>query len=81
MLAMKKKKRDQLLKPILVGLRIPESEVYGEDDGANWSWYQHLLAPQGEGNMVKPVPRDLRTETAINKLFTVFFTCLLYILP
>ena len=54
--------------------------MYGEDDGATWGWCKRLLELRVEGNGVKPVPRHLHTENATNKLFTVFFTCLHWIL-
>ena len=67
--------------PFLTGLLVPEGEVYDKDEGANSRWYRWLLEAGVEGNGIKPVPPDLRTESGTNKLFTVFFTCLLCILP
>jgi hypothetical protein len=65
----------------LTGLAVPEGEVYDKNEATNSRWYKWLLRAGVEGNGIKPVPRDLRTEGSTNKLFTVFFTCLLCILP
>lgn len=62
-------------------LAVDDGEVY---DGVAYSqsaWYAKLLGAGLEENGIKPVPAELRKETAYNKLFTVFFTCLLCILP
>ena len=44
-------------------------------------WYNLLLKAGVEENGIRPVPPEGRTETQLSNLFTVFFTCLLCILP
>ncbi|XEV05893.1 hypothetical protein FSHL1_011180 [Fusarium sambucinum] len=44
-------------------------------------WYRLLLQAGVEQNGIRPVPPEERTETQHSNLFTVFFTCLLCILP
>ncbi|KAH6965880.1 permease for cytosine/purines, uracil, thiamine, allantoin-domain-containing protein [Fusarium venenatum] len=44
-------------------------------------WYKLLLQAGVEQNGIRPVPPEERTETQHSNLFTVFFTCLLCILP
>ncbi|RBR06432.1 uncharacterized protein FIESC28_11055 [Fusarium coffeatum] len=44
-------------------------------------WYKLLLEAGVEENGIRPVPPEGRTETQLSNLFTVFFTCLLCILP
>ncbi|KAF5532146.1 Purine-cytosine permease FCY22 [Fusarium napiforme] len=44
-------------------------------------WYRKLLDAGVEENGVRPVPIEERTQTQHSNLFTVFFTCLLCILP
>jgi hypothetical protein len=44
-------------------------------------WYKLLLQAGVEENGIRPVPPEERTETQYSNLFTVFFTCLLCILP
>ncbi|KAK0636958.1 permease for cytosine/purines, uracil, thiamine, allantoin-domain-containing protein [Bombardia bombarda] len=44
-------------------------------------WYQRLLDAGIEENGIKPVPVGQRTSTQYSNLFTVFFTCLLCLLP
>lgn len=65
----------------LAGLFVSDGEVYDANEGTNSKWYRWLRDAGVEANGIKPVPRELRTESDSNKLFTVFFTCLLCILP
>lgn len=44
-------------------------------------WYLKLLDAGVEENGIRPVPPEERTQTEYNELFTVFFTCLLCVLP
>lgn len=44
-------------------------------------WYRKLLDAGVEENGIKPVPVEKRTSTKYTNLFTVFFTCLLNLLP
>lgn len=56
-------------------------EVYEAHPDRNSKWYQKLLDAGVEENGIKPVPVEHRTSTQYNNLFTVFFTCLLGLLP
>ena len=56
-------------------------EVYEEHPEKNPRWYQKLLDFGVEENGIKPVPLESRTNTNYSNLFTVFFTCLLCLLP
>ncbi|KAK1782491.1 purine-cytosine permease [Copromyces sp. CBS 386.78] len=47
----------------------------------NPKWYQNLIDVGVEENGIQPVPIEGRTSTQYNQLFTVFFTCLLSLLP
>lgn len=44
-------------------------------------WYEKLVEAGVEENGIRPVALGQRKETQYNKLFTVFFTCLLCVLP
>ncbi|KAF4975816.1 hypothetical protein FZEAL_7435 [Fusarium zealandicum] len=44
-------------------------------------WYRKLLDAGVEENGIEPVPPEQRTQTEHSNLFTVFFTCLLCVLP
>ncbi|KAK7431467.1 hypothetical protein QQZ08_001957 [Neonectria magnoliae] len=44
-------------------------------------WYRKLLDAGVEENGIQPIPTEKRTQTQYNNLFTVFFTCLLCVLP
>lgn len=44
-------------------------------------WYRRVLDAGVEENGIRPVPIEERTQTQHSNLFTVFFTCLLCILP
>lgn len=65
----------------LSDLTVRDGEVYEENARADSRWYRRFLDAGVEVNGIKPVPRELRTQNDPNKLFTVFFTCLLCILP
>ncbi|KAK4214854.1 hypothetical protein QBC37DRAFT_282898 [Rhypophila decipiens] len=60
-----------------------DDQVYQTDPGANKTtrWHRFLLNAGLEGNGIQPVPVDQRTSTQYSNLFTVFFTCLLCLLP
>ena len=62
-------------------LHLEEGEVYHVEAEKNPKWYQKLLDLGVEENGIKPVPVELRTQTQYNNIFTVFFTCLLCLLP
>lgn len=66
---------------LLAALAVRDGEVYDGVARDRITWYTRLLNAGVEENGIKPVPAELRTETEYNKLFTVFFTCLLCILP
>jgi hypothetical protein len=66
---------------IISRLQLEEGEVYHVDAEKNPKWYQKLLDMGVEENGIKPVPVELRTQTQYNNIFTVFFTCLLCLLP
>ncbi|KAI8689903.1 hypothetical protein NCS56_00254200 [Fusarium sp. Ph1] len=67
----------------------------GNDDGPNVEvaasvkhmkgipsrWYRKVLDAGVEENGILPVPPEERTQTQHSNLFTVFFTCLLCVLP
>ncbi|KAJ4324265.1 hypothetical protein N0V84_003968 [Fusarium piperis] len=44
-------------------------------------WYRKVLDAGVEENGILPVPPEERTQTQHSNLFTVFFTCLLCVLP
>lgn len=44
-------------------------------------WYKKLVEAGVEENGIRPVPLEDRIQTQYNKLFTVFFSCLLCVLP
>lgn len=56
-------------------------EVYAAHPEQNAKWYQKLLDLGIEENGIKPVPVEFRTQTRYSDIFTVFFACLLNILP
>jgi NCS1 nucleoside transporter family len=62
-------------------LAVKDGEVYEANPDKNPKWYQRLLDAGVEENGIKPVPVDQRTSTQYSNLFTVFFTCLLCLLP
>ncbi|KAK3353047.1 permease for cytosine/purines, uracil, thiamine, allantoin-domain-containing protein [Lasiosphaeria hispida] len=62
-------------------LAVKDGEVYELHPEKNSKWYQRLIDAGVEENGIKPVPLEQRTSTQYNNLFTVFFTCLLNILP
>jgi hypothetical protein len=66
---------------LLSYLTLKEGEVYEVDPDKNPKWYQKLLDAGVEENGIKPVPLEQRTSTQYSNLFTVFFTCLLCLLP
>ncbi len=66
---------------VLSLLTVEAGEVYEAHPDKNSKWYQKLLDAGVEENGIKPVPVEHRTSTQYNNLFTVFFTCLLGLLP
>ena len=62
-------------------LNVRGGEVYNPHPEKNPKWYQNLLDAGIEENGIKPVPLSKRTNTQYSNLFTVFFTCLLCLLP
>lgn len=62
-------------------LAVKDGEVYQVVSEKNPRWYQRLLDAGVEENGIKPVPVEQRTSTQYSNLFTVFFTCLLCLLP
>ncbi|SPQ19937.1 a2d298bd-126c-408d-9260-45bf0d9d1fd3 [Thermothielavioides terrestris] len=62
-------------------LTVEDGEVYEAQPGKNPRWYQKLLDAGVEKNGIKPVPVGQRTSTQYSSLFTVFFSCLLCLLP
>jgi hypothetical protein len=62
-------------------LHVKKGEVYEIHAERHPKWYQRLLDHGVEENGVKPVPIELRTNRQYNNIFTVFFTCLLCLLP
>lgn len=69
-------------KPNIVELlHLQEGIVYERHPEKHARWYQRLLDYGLEDNGIMPVPLELRTSTEYNQLFTVFFTCLLCLLP
>jgi hypothetical protein len=79
------------------GLEVPKKSIFGASlisrhtvrDGETYSvdyekhprWYRRVLEAGVEDNGIKPVPLEHRTVTEYSNLFTVFFTCLLNLLP
>jgi hypothetical protein len=62
-------------------LAVGAGEVYEPHPEKNPRWYQKLLDSGVEENGIKPVPLENRTNTNYSNLFTIFFTCLLCLLP
>lgn len=67
----------------LASLTPEEGEVYHPDTERSGKpkWYRRLLDAGFEENGIKPVPIEERTSTQYSNLFTVFFTCLMCLLP
>lgn len=62
-------------------LRISDGEVYEASPEKHSKWYQRFLDAGAEENGIKPVPLFQRTNRQYSNLFTMFFTCLLCLLP
>ncbi|KXX77932.1 Purine-cytosine permease fcyB [Madurella mycetomatis] len=62
-------------------LKVNDGEVYESHPEKNPKWYQRLLDAGVEENGIKPVPIEQRASTQYSNLFTVFFTCLMCLLP
>jgi len=60
---------------------VQEGEIYEAHPEQHPRWYQRMLDAGVEENGIKPVPLEHRTVTQYSNLFTVFFTCLLNLLP
>ena len=75
-------KKNGFWSTLLSKLQVRDGEVYEASSAeSNPRWYQRLLDAGIEENGIKPVPLEHRTSTRYNYLFTVFFTCLLCLLP
>ncbi|KAK4156545.1 NCS1 nucleoside transporter [Chaetomidium leptoderma] len=75
------KEQNSLFRGLLSFLAVKDGEVYEAKPDRNPKWYQKLLDAGVEENGIKPVPIEQRTSTQYSNLFTVFFTCLLCLLP
>jgi hypothetical protein len=62
-------------------LKIKDGEVYEVNPEKHPRWYQRFLDTGAEENGIKPVPLSQRTNRQYSNLFTMFFTCLLCLLP
>lgn len=62
-------------------LRVNDGEVYKASPEKHPRWYQRFLDTGAEENGIKPVPLFERTNRQYSNLFTMFFTCLLCLLP
>lgn len=63
-------------------LKVDDGEVYDDIDlEKRPKWYQMFLDTGAEENGIKPVPLSKRTNRQYSNLFTMFFTCLLCLLP
>lgn len=62
-------------------LKVKDGEVYEFDPEKNPKWYQRFLDTGAEENGIKPVPLSQRKNRQYSNLFTMFFTCLLCLLP
>ncbi|KAK3954629.1 purine-cytosine permease [Pseudoneurospora amorphoporcata] len=62
-------------------LRNKDAQVNNIPFKENPKWYQNFIVVGVEENGIQPVPIEGRTSTQYNQLFTVFFTCLLSLLP
>jgi hypothetical protein len=62
-------------------LRVDDGEVYESNPEKHPRLYQRFLDTGAEENGIKPVPLFKRTNRQYSNLFTMFFTCLLCLLP
>ncbi len=62
-------------------LKVKDGEVYEVNPEKHPKWYQRILDTGAEENGIKPVPLSKRTNRQYSNLFTMFFTCLLCLLP
>src|ERR1700709_2627234 len=62
-------------------VRVNDGEVYESAPEKRPKWYQRFLHTGAEENGIKPVPLSQRTNRQYSNLFTMFFTCLLCLLP
>jgi len=76
-----KEKHPFLGSDLVSKLIVKDGEVYEVHSEKHPHWYQKLLDAGIEENGIKPVPLEQRTNTQYSNLFTVFFTCLLNLLP
>lgn len=76
-----KEKRSFFATNLLSRLTVQDGETYSIDYEKHPRWYQRLLEAGVEDNGIKPVPVEHRVVTQYSNLFTVFFTCLLNVLP
>ncbi|KAK1826759.1 hypothetical protein QBC39DRAFT_316262 [Podospora conica] len=73
--------RSGFIRTFIARLTARDGEVYELRPEDNPRWYQKLLDAGVEENGIKPVPLEYRTNTHYSNLFTIFFTCLLNLLP
>jgi hypothetical protein len=73
--------KQSLGRSLLSLLTVKDGDVYEVHPEKNPKWYQKMLDADVEENGIKPVPIKQRTSTQYSNLFTVFFTCLLCLLP
>ncbi|KAK4126144.1 hypothetical protein N657DRAFT_567802 [Parathielavia appendiculata] len=69
------------MKNLLSSLRVKEGEVYEANYDRKPRWYRRLVDAGVEENGIMPIPLEQRISTRYSNLFTVFFTCLLCLLP
>lgn len=77
----KPRKNTGFIRTWITRLTARDGEVYEVQPENNPRWYQRLLDAGVEENGIKPVPLEYRTNTQYSNMFTVFFTCLLNLLP
>lgn len=77
----KPRKSTGFIRTWITRLTARDGEVYEVHPENNPRWYQRLLDAGVEENGIKPVPLEYRTNTQYSNMFTVFFTCLLNLLP
>jgi len=79
--APRKQEKPRFGASLISRLAVQDGETYSVDYEKHPRWYQRLLQAGVEDNGIKPVPVEHRTVTQYSNLFTIFFTCLLNLLP
>jgi hypothetical protein len=77
----RKEKKSFFATNLISRLTARDGETYSVDYEKHPRWYRRLLEVGVEDNGIKPVPVEHRVVTQYSNLFTVFFTCLLNVLP